>query len=198
MIVSIALILAIVFVKPVSDKDTTQDTIPANNQISKDRIRRICELATLECYYHNTTEWKYNGNMLDPSKRLWMEYDGLVRVGINGEQVDVSGPDDNNVVTVTIPKAVILEKDLDESTLASVEAGSRYMGFLPIYSEITSEDRQKALAEAQNKMEEKTSQNHKILAEAQERAKKIIQNSIIKIGEMEGKKYTVVFVDPKE
>ena len=117
-IVDILMIGAIVFFWPRSDSDP--DETAAESQISGASITRICELATLDCYYHNVTEWKYSGNALDPSKKIWMEYEGFVRVGIQGDQVKVSAPDKDGVVTVTMPSARILQKDLDEDNASAL------------------------------------------------------------------------------
>ena len=59
-IVDILMIGAIVFFWPRTDSDP--DETAAESQISGASITRICELATLDCYYHNVTEWKYSGN----------------------------------------------------------------------------------------------------------------------------------------
>ena len=195
-IVDILMIGAIVFFWPRTDSDL--DETAAESQISGASITRICELATLDCYYHNVTEWKYSGNALDPSKKIWMEYEGFVRVGIQGDQVKVSAPDKDGVVTVTMPSARILQKDLDEDTIFEIDSGSRYLGFVPIYAEVTADNRRDALAKAQSEMEAAASRNNKVLIEAQERAKMIIRKNIVALGEMSGKHYTVVFADPSD
>ena len=195
-IVDILMIGAIVFFWPRSDSDP--DETAAESQISGASITRICELATLDCYYHNVTEWKYSGNALDPSKKIWMEYEGFVRVGIQGDQVKVSAPDKDGVVTVTMPPARILQKDLDEDTIFEIDSGYRYLGFVPIYAEVTADNRRDALAKAQSEMEAAASRNNKVLIEAQERAKMIIRKNIVALGEMSGKHYTVVFTDPSD
>src|SRR5699024_6744001 len=61
--------------------------------ISEAQIKDICELAVLECYYHNVAKFDDK----DPekflfwtkNKRFWIEYDGIVKMGIDASLVDV-------------------------------------------------------------------------------------------------------------
>ncbi len=170
----------------------------ADRQISEASIRRICELATLECFYHNVSEWHNPGDFLNAGKKLWIEYDGIVRVGIKGDQVHVSDPDPEGVITVTIPSATILGKDLDENSIYEIDSGSPLWGFIPIYGSVSTEDRKNALANAQEDMEGSAAKNEMVLSEAWERAKMIIKKNIVSLGEAGGKHYTVRFVDAPE
>ena len=171
---------------------------PADRQISESSIRRICELATLECFYHNVSEWHNSGDFWNAGKKLWMEYDGIVRVGIKGDQVKVSDPDKEDVITVTIPSATILGKDLDERSIYEIDSESPLWGFVPIYGSVSTEDRRDALANAQEDMEASAAKNEMVLGEARERAKMIIEKNIVSLGEAGGKHYTVRFVDASE
>ncbi|MBQ4451225.1 MAG: DUF4230 domain-containing protein [Clostridia bacterium] len=170
--------------------------IPVEQRITESSIQRICELATLECYYHNVTEWSQDSNWIGyGAKRLWLEYDGLVRVGIKGSQIKVSDPDPEGVITVSMPKATILDKDLDEETLYEIDSESALWGFIPLYSSVSTEERKNALYEAQEDMLAGASKNGMILNEARDRAKMVIEKNIVWLGEAAGKQYTVKFVD---
>ena len=84
-----------------------------------------CELASLECYYHNVSNWTQDAYGLFAftgygEKKIWIEYDGIVRVGINAGSVKISNPDKDDVITVTMPAAKVLDKDLDESTIKEI------------------------------------------------------------------------------
>lgn len=64
-------------------------------------VNKICELSTLRCYYHNVAElrkepdgiFKY-GLFNYGFKKLWIEYTGIVEVGIDVDQVQVYEPDE--------------------------------------------------------------------------------------------------------
>lgn len=171
---------------------------PIDTTISESGIQRICELATLDCYYHNADEWEKSANRFGyGAKKLWIEYDGMVRVGINGDKIKISEPD-NNVITVTVPDAIILGDDFDESSCNEIDCESPLWHVIPLYNSVNTADRQKALDEAQEKMVESASNNRMILDEAKERAKKIIEKNILAIGEASGIQYTVKFVDEPE
>lgn len=144
------------------------------------------------------TEWSDPGNIIGyGARKLWIEYDGIVRVGMKADQIKISEPDSNNVVTVTIPDAVILDKDLDESTVREIDSQTVLLGFIQ-WSEVNTEDRRKALSKAQDEMADSASQNGTILAEAKNRAKMIIETNIVAAGEAAGKHYKVKFVNASE
>ena len=170
---------------------------PVERKSSEPNIQRICELATLECYYHNVSNWSQDayGLLGYGEKKVWIEYDGMVRVGINAGGIKISEPDKDDVITVTIPAATILEKDLDENTIREITSDRTVLFFT---DQVNTEDRRKALAAAQNDMEESASQNAMILGEAQERAKKIIERNLLAAGEASGKHYKIKFIDASE
>ena len=192
LVIDVMLCGALVYLHSNSQKSYT------DRPISESSIQRICELATLDCYYHNVTEWRKAGKILSGAKKLWIEYDGIVRVGIQANQIKISGPDKDDVITVTMPDAVILDKDLDENSLYEIDSSSPLWGFIPLYSSVSTEERKEALAEAQEDMVASASQNGMILDEAQARAKKIIEKNIMAIRQATGKQYKVRFIDVDE
>ncbi len=172
-----------------------------DRQITKPNIQKICELATLECYYHNVSDWGQDaygifGSLGYGKKKIWIEYDGIVYIGIRGEQVKVSEPDKDNVITVTIPEATVLGKDLDENTIQEITSDVTVMGLFT--DRVNSDDRLKALAGAQEEMVKTANNNGALLNEARELAKVIIERNIVAAGEAGGKHYTVRFVDATE
>lgn len=186
-ILCIALILTTTLNKPTSVK----------KQFSESNIQRICELATLDCYYHNVSNWEQEAyNFLGyGAKKVWIEYDGIVKVGIKAGKIKVSNPDKNDVITVTMPEATILDKDLDENSIYEIDSAQTILFFT---DNVNTEDRRKALANAQEDMEASAAKNEMILGEAQSRAKKIIERNIVTLGEENGKNYKVRFIDASE
>ena len=175
-------------------------TEPVVQQVSESNVRRICELASLECYYHNVSNWTQDAYGVLAftgygEKKIWIEYDGIVRVGINAGGVKISNPDKDDVITVTIPAATVLDKDLDESTIKEIVSDRTVLFFT---DQVNTDDKIKALAAAQEDMMVSASNNEMILGEARDRAKKIIERNIIALGEAGGKHYKVKFVDASE
>ena len=160
--------------------------------------RRIADLTTLTCYYHNVAKMDQAsdfpfgfGNI--GAKRMWFEYGGTVTLGIDVDKVEISGPDENGVVTVTIPKAELQgDPQIDESSI------SEPVTELGLFTGITAEEKTAPLRKAQQNMAEETANDTVLLTQAQERAKEILENYVVNVGEAIGQDYTVKFVDAEE
>ncbi|MGN8840661.1 DUF4230 domain-containing protein [Collinsella sp. HCP3S3_A7] len=156
---------------------------------------KIAELATVECRFHNVAEIYNDGtNMLFGInvgyKKAWFEYDGTVQLGVDVSKVDVSRPDENNVVTITVPNAQILgQPQADESTFSDIYSDT---GLL---TPITTVDQSAALEEAQNEMIKSAEGNSALMNSARERAKTLLSQYVTGIGERMGEKYEVQFKD---
>ncbi len=159
-------------------------------------IHSVCELATLKCYYHNVAKeeteasgfFKWLGTGY---KKLWIEYSGIVELGIDVSQVSISAPDADGVVRITIPDAEVLNVDLDEASIGEPLTDTG------LFTKITKEDETKALAAAQNSMEETVKEDEVLLAQAKARAKKLIEGYVNNVGEQIGEEYTVEWEDPE-
>lgn len=157
-------------------------------------IRYVCELATLKCYYHNVakTESKASGLFKVFGvgyKKMWIEYSGIVELGIDVNKVSISKPNAEGVVKITIPQAEILSVDLDEESMTDPLTDKGFM------TKITKEEETAALANAQQSMEESAEANTALLSQARERAKKIIEGYVINVGDQIGERYSVEWVD---
>lgn len=156
---------------------------------------KIAELATVECRFHNVAEIYNDGtNMLFGInvgyKKAWFEYDGTVQLGVDVSKVDVSRPDENNVVTITVPNAQVLgQPQADESTFSDIYSDT---GLL---TPITTVDQSAALEEAQNEMIKSAECNSALMSSARERAKTLLSQYVTGIGERMGEKYEVQFKD---
>ena len=69
-------------------------------------VSKICELATLKCYYHDVAEFQKDPDGLFKyglfkygAKKMWMEYNGIVKIGIDVGQVKVEAPTEDGIVT---------------------------------------------------------------------------------------------------
>ena len=156
-------------------------------------IRSVCQLATLKCYYHNVAKAeKEAGGTLKVFgvgyKKIWTEYSGVVELGIDVNQVTISGPNQDGVVQVFVPDAEIVSVDLDEESLGEPVTDT---GFL---TKITKEEETAALAAAQDNMETEAKDNQALLDQAKERAKRIIEGYIRNVVTQMGKTYTVEWV----
>jgi hypothetical protein len=157
------------------------------------QVKDICELATIECYYNNVAKgikkagkgWEH---VLEKDRTFWIEYEGFVTIGIDMKQVSMTI--DKEVVTICMPKAEVLGKGLDKTSLNEDSYKISNDAFWN-KNKITAEDQQKAIAKAQKKMEKETMENELLFEKAEEEAKKLIENYINKLGEVTGKKYEI-------
>ena len=156
---------------------------------------KIAELATVECRFHNVAEIYNDGtDMLFGInvgyKKAWFEYDGTVQLGVDVSKVKISNPNENNVVTITVPGAQVLgQPQADESTFSDIYSDT---GLL---TSITTVDQSAALKEAQNEMGNSAESNSTLMNSARERAKTLLSQYVTKVGDRKGEKYEVQFKD---
>ncbi len=160
-------------------------------------IKSVCELSTLKCYYHNVATYEKNAHGLlkvfgSGYKKIWIEYSGIVNLGIDINKVDISEPDTNNEITIKIPDAEVQSTSLDKSTL------SEPLTDKGVFTKITTEEKTEALSSAQQNMKETAQKDTSLLAQAKEHAKLILQGYINNLGEEFNEEYTIKWVDVSE
>lgn len=142
------------------NEDEKKEIIPQSSQ-----MKSICELATMDCYYHNVA--KYNE-----------EDASLVNVEVK-----------DDTVTITLPPAKILGCKVDESTLTEdsfiVAKDS---------AKVEAEHQTAAFQEAQDNMRKEAEKDTVLLASAQQRAQKLLDDYVNNIGACTGKTYTIKWV----
>ena len=54
-------------------------------------MQAVCQLAAVECFYHNTTKLKKEDTVLwwDTCTELWVESSGIVKMGVDLDDVEV-------------------------------------------------------------------------------------------------------------
>ena len=115
------------------------------------RMRSICELAVMECYYHNVAKYMEEDAagiwLWKKDKHFWIEYSGVVELGVDASLVSMELQGDT--VTITLPEARVLSCTVDSSSLTEdsfiVDKSS---------AKITAGDETAAFAQAQARMEE--------------------------------------------
>ena len=158
------------------------------------QMKAISELATMECYYHNVAKsekpagtgiWHFG----EKDRQFWIEYTGTVKLGIDMSKVQmkVNGTD----VTVTIPEAEVQQVNVDDDSYNSDSYIFSEDGINK--NEITAEDATGAVENARNEMIKTAEENTALLVNAQERAKKMIENYIMQLGETTGTEYQITW-----
>lgn len=166
--------------------ESTENKKAAEPKVSQ--MKSICELAVMDCYYHNVA--KYNEEnasgwwLWAQDKEFWIEYSGIVTLGVDVSLVSMEIDGDN--ITITIPPATVQNCEVDESTLTK----DSYI-VAQNSAEVTAEDEVMAFGEAQKKLEETAAADKTLLAEAQQRTQILLEDYIKNIGNTVGKEYTI-------
>ena len=159
-------------------------------------MRAICELSTRDRYYHNVAKYfekdaqKGFWGIGKKDKHFWVEYSGVVRMGIDASLVNIKVED--TLVTITIPEAKVLKCTVDSDSLSQdsyiVDTDS---------AKVKAADEVLNFAEAQRQLEETAAKDKTLLANAQQRAKSLLKEYINNIGEAVGKEYKIdwIYVD---
>lgn len=158
------------------------------------QINKLAEMATTRCYYHNIVEieddpdvvFKY-GLFRFGYKRFWMEYTGVITVGVDTSKMKIKVSDD--IVKILMPKAEVLQSEVDVASMSDpiVETG--------LFTTITANEKAQALNKAQMEMKEKAMEDQHILIQAYTNAKQIIQNYVNKINEITGAHYIIEWLE---
>lgn len=188
----VTLFLAIITLLSCVACDKVEET-PKDIEPQISQMKAICELAVMDCYYHNVAKYfeedaeKGFLGIGRKDKHFWVEYSGVVKLGIDVSMVSIEVADTQ--VTITIPEAKVLGCTVDSSLLSErsfiVDKNS---------AEIDANDEIAAFGAAQTKLEEIASNDKALLAGAQQRAQALLEDYINNIGSTVGKTYNIKWV----
>ena len=166
-----------------------QNNAAKNPDISQ--IRNICDLATLECYYHNVAKsTKLAGGWFQENRKFWIDYSGTAKIGVDMSKVNMEFDGEN--VNIFMPNATLLGISIDEATLTEdsyIISGDGWVG-----NPITVDDQTAAISVAQEEMRKNVESNTSLLINAQTRAQELIENYINNLGNIAGVKYNIKWV----
>lgn len=155
---------------------------------SVSRVKSICDLSVMECYYHNVA--KFNQKDAEgvlfwkKDKRFWVEYSGIVKVGVDASKVEMTI--NGTEVTITIPEAEVLDSKVDSSSLNK----DSYIVAKDSVA-VNADDEVEVLRVAQEEMEKEASRDKALLAAAQQRAQQLLEDYVLNIGSAVGKNYSI-------
>lgn len=164
---------------------------PVDMEPQTSQMKAICELAVMDCYYHNVAKYKLEDAegflWWTKDKNFWIEYSGVVTIGIDVSRVTVEV--DGTKVTISIPAAEVLSCTVDSSSLTEDS-------FIVAQDSaaIEAEDEVYAFADAQAKLEETASQDTALLASAQQQAQQLLEDYVTNIGKATGKSYSIEWI----
>ena len=155
------------------------------------QMKSICELAVMKCYYHNVAKYKEENATgilwWEKDRHFWMEYAGVVTIGVDTSLMNIEVKDEN--VTITIPPAKVLGCKVDETTLTEdsfiVAQNS---------AKVEAEHQTEAFKSAKDKLESEAKSNFTLLAAAQQRVQKLLEDYVTNIGNSVGKTYKIKWI----
>ena len=157
------------------------------------QLKGICQLGVMECYYHNVAKCKEEKpagfHPFWKGKHFWVEYSGIVRLGIDAGKVEILNIDENGVVTISIPDAKVLSCKVDSATLNAdsfiVASDS---------ASVSGETETYVVALAQEQLQQKALNDSALLLSAQTQAQTLIEEYVKSVGKGFGKEYVIEWV----
>ena len=164
---------------------------PVDMEPKTSQMKAICELAVMDCYYHNVAKYELKDAegflWWTKDKNFWIEYSGVVTIGIDVSRVTVEV--DGTKVTISIPAAEVLRYTVDSSSLTE----DSYI-VAKDSAAIEAEDEIAAFSVAQADLEVTASQDTALLASAQQQAQQLLEDYITNIGKATGKSYSIEWI----
>lgn len=189
----LSVFLAVIFsVMSVSCASPAEETLDIEPEVSQ--MKNIFELAVMESYYHNVAKYKEenaSGALFwTKDKHFWVEYSGVVTLGVDVSLVNIDINDTQ--INITIPPAEVLGTKVDSASLTEdsfiVAKDS---------AKIDAADEIMAFSEAQSQLQENVANDTVLLASAQQRAQELLEDYITNIGNAVGVEYKInwIYID---
>lgn len=187
-------------VRPTKPIETTQPTETEPNLLAAPEISQvhaICELATLECYFHNVAQaTKPAGtgalHLGESDRDFWVEYTATARIGINVN--DVAMVIDGDTIYITMPEATIIgDITADSNSYVITESPDCVDLMHQNPNEITANDYSTAVDQSVGELRENIMNDDMLLITAQNRARDLIENYIDSIASLSNTEYTIVW-----
>lgn len=179
------------------DKDNeriSSEEIQNKNVPEMSKIKNICELSTLRCYYHNVAKSrKKSGTGIfhfgERERIFWMEYTGIVEISFDSERIKMETDGTKIILTLPPPRVICTVEQDSWNEDSYVISEDQWFQKNPI----TAADQTAAIEEAQTKMKKEVENNSTLLNTAKQQARELIENYINQIGNAAGVEYRVVW-----
>lgn len=154
------------------------------------QVKTICQLAVLECDYHNLAKFEQKDASkflwMTKDKRFWVEYSATAVLGIDADQVSMELQGD--VVSITLPRARVLNCKVNGDSLSKdsyiVDKDS---------APVTAEDEVRAFKDAQDSLQQTVEADGDMLDLAQTRVEDLLRNYVNSLAKATGTEYQVEF-----
>ena len=164
---------------------------PALPLPQEEQVKTICQLAVLECEYHNLAKYQDGQKVerflwMTKGKRFWVEYSATAVLGINADQVSMELQGD--AVSITLPRAWVLNCKVNGDSLSKdsyiVDKDS---------APVTAQDEVAAFRDAQDGLQKTVEADNNMMNLAQKRAEELLRNYVNSLAKATGTEYQVEF-----
>ena len=164
---------------------------PALPLPQEEQVKTICQLAVLECEYHNLAKYQDGQKVerflwMTKGKRFWVEYSATAVLGIDADQVSMELQGD--VVSITLPRARVLNCKVNGDSLSKdsyiVDKDS---------APVTAQDEVAAFQDAQDGLQKTVEADNNMMNLAQKRAEELLRNYVNSLANATGTEYQVEF-----
>lgn len=164
---------------------------PALPLPQEEQVKTICQLAVLECEYHNLAKYQDGQKVerflwMTKGKRFWVEYSATAVLGIDADQVSMELQGD--VVSITLPRARVLNCKVNGDSLSKdcyiVDKDS---------APVTAQDEVAAFQDAQDGLQKTVEADNNMMNLAQKRAEELLRNYVNSLAKANGTEYQVEF-----
>ena len=163
---------------------------PALPLPQEEQVKTICQLAVLECEYHNLAKFEQKDASkflwMTKDQRFWVEYSATAVLGIDADQVSMELQGD--VVSITLPRARVLNCKVNGDSLSKdsyiVDKDS---------APVTAQDEVAAFQEAQDGLQKTVEADNNMMNLAQKRAEELLRNYVNSLAKATGTEYQVEF-----
>lgn len=141
-------------------------------QVLEGELGEISELATYEYLFTDSTHFSdskqiKNWNIPFTKKSFTMKWDGIIKAGVNLDQIKIEVHEEQKKILVILPKAEILSYDTDENSVEVLDEKSN------LFNPIKVSDKVNVDAKLEEAMKARAIENG-LLEKAQENAEKTI------------------------
>lgn len=164
---------------------------PALPLPQEEQVKTICQLAVLECEYHNLAKYQDGQKVerflwMTKGKRFWVEYSATAVLGIDADQVSMELQGD--VVSITLPRARVLNCKVNGDSLSK----DSYIVDKDSAPE-TAQDEVAAFQDAQDGLQKTVEADNNMMNLAQKRAEELMRNYVNSLAKATGTEYQVEF-----
>lgn len=161
-------------------------------ELIKSDIQDIGELATMEFLYTDAGKFEDPAELFGKeipfsftTKSFIAKWDGIIKAGINVNEIEIEVNDNNKEIIISIPEAEILSHEIDEESIETLDEKDG------LFNSIKIDDIREFDAVSKDAMEKRAIENG-LLDKAYENAKAIIYK-LVHTGIVEELEYDIIF-----